>query len=182
MNVCNWDWGAIGSIAGAIATFTGAGVALYISRQWREQKASEIIAKDSKDLIENIIKNISTLGEIIYKDTSSIIRNENVINSFLICKKLDLEIHSKIYSIDNLIIIDNLDNLDNLYKSFNDQNLSILDNLEFRIEKDDFKEYERYRPLLIEKHKALTKIGEEIMNKLSLYSIHQENLKLKKTA
>lgn len=46
MDICSWDWGAIGSIAGAIATFTGAGVALFISWQWKHQKASEVIAND----------------------------------------------------------------------------------------------------------------------------------------
>ena len=54
MDICSWDWGAIGSIAGAIATFTGAGVALFISWQWKHQKASEVIANEAKKFIVNL--------------------------------------------------------------------------------------------------------------------------------
>lgn len=47
MEVCSWDWGAI-------ATFIGAGIASItawlISKQWRDQKGSEVIANEAKSL------------------------------------------------------------------------------------------------------------------------------------
>lgn len=51
MIICSFDWGAIGSIAGAIATFIGAGVALFISWQWKKQKRLESLSSLSKDAI-----------------------------------------------------------------------------------------------------------------------------------
>lgn len=50
MEVCSWDWGAI-------ATFTGGGIALYISWQWRSQKGSEVIANEA-------VKAFKVLSEI----------------------------------------------------------------------------------------------------------------------
>lgn len=47
MDVCGWDWGAI-------ATFTGAGIALYISWQWKSQKGSEILSTISKECHSNL--------------------------------------------------------------------------------------------------------------------------------
>ncbi|CAM9412198.1 MULTISPECIES: hypothetical protein [Acinetobacter] len=70
MDICSWDWGAIGSIAGAIATFTGAGVALFISWQWKHQKASEVIANEAKKFIVNlsILQSLqSEIHKIIYE-------------------------------------------------------------------------------------------------------------------
>lgn len=55
MGVCSWDWGALGSILGAIATFTGAGVALYISKSWRDQKGSDVLSEISKETYKQIL-------------------------------------------------------------------------------------------------------------------------------
>lgn len=63
MDVCSWDWGAI-------ATFTGAGVALFISWQWKHQKASEVIANEAKKFIVNlsILQSLqSEIHKIIYE-------------------------------------------------------------------------------------------------------------------
>ncbi|MDO7470463.1 hypothetical protein Q5X60_16965 [Acinetobacter baumannii] len=57
MSVWSWDWGAI-------ATFTGAGVALFISWQWKHQKASEVIANEAKKFIVNLSKLQSLQSEI----------------------------------------------------------------------------------------------------------------------
>lgn len=58
MEVCSIDWGAI-------ATFTGGAIALYISWQWRNQKGSEVIANEAnkafKVLSEIEILSLSTL-------------------------------------------------------------------------------------------------------------------------
>jgi len=47
MDVCSWDWGAI-------ATFTGTGVALYISKEWRNQKGKEVLANEAKSIINEL--------------------------------------------------------------------------------------------------------------------------------
>jgi hypothetical protein len=51
MDVCIIDWSALGGILGAIATFGGTVVALYIFKQWRNQKSSEVISKFAQELI-----------------------------------------------------------------------------------------------------------------------------------
>lgn len=48
MDVCNLDWSAI-------AGFVGAGVALFISQQWKDQKGSEVIANEAKEVIKELL-------------------------------------------------------------------------------------------------------------------------------
>ncbi|MBO8214191.1 hypothetical protein [Acinetobacter nosocomialis] len=48
MEISTWDWGAIGSFAGAGATIYAARIALSISNQWRTQKRSEIVSEIAK--------------------------------------------------------------------------------------------------------------------------------------
>ncbi len=45
MEIYSLDWGAI-------ATFTGAGVALYISKEWRYEKRSELLANKAQIIID----------------------------------------------------------------------------------------------------------------------------------
>ena len=51
MEFCDLDWKAIGSFVSAGATLVGARVAWKISEKWREQKASEEISKECKELV-----------------------------------------------------------------------------------------------------------------------------------
>ena len=51
MGISSWDWGAIGSIAGALATLGTGLIALWIAYQWRYQKSSEVVANEAKSLI-----------------------------------------------------------------------------------------------------------------------------------
>lgn len=180
MDVCSWDWGAIGSFVGAGATLIGAviasRVAWCISKQWKDQKGSEVIANETKELIKDITQSISLLGNIIYDDTNSTIKNENIISNFLNIKRLDLEIHRKIYFIENTIIFYNLDKI---YKDFNILNSSIIDSLGYRIDNNDFKEYERYRPLLEEKYIKLCDLSDNLIIKLSPLSLYREEIKFK---
>lgn len=69
MEVCSWDWGAI-------ATFVGAGVALYISCQWKNQKGSEVIANEAKEYIYNLSKLELIQMEIETKSTTAKRRKE----------------------------------------------------------------------------------------------------------
>lgn len=172
--------GANEEIASSLLSWTSTMFAtialLYTFNSWREQKGSEVIANEAKDLIKDITQNISILGDIIYEYSNLTIKNENVISNLLNCKKLELEIHRKIYFIENTIVFYDLDKL---YKDFDYKNSSIIDNLEFRINKNDFKEYERYRPLLIEKYIALCKLSDDLIKKLSIYSLYQRPIKFK---
>lgn len=69
---CSWNWGAIGSIAGAGATLIATIVAICIFKQWRNQKGSEVIANEANE----IVKNLSVLHENIkYITTHSINKN-----------------------------------------------------------------------------------------------------------
>lgn len=56
MDLCTWDVGAIGSILGAVATLIAAGVALYIFTQWKNQKASEVVANEAKYAINELFE------------------------------------------------------------------------------------------------------------------------------
>lgn len=62
MDLCTWDWGAIGSILGAVATLIAAGVALYIFTQWKNQKGSEIVAHEAKEAIKELLENMYTIN------------------------------------------------------------------------------------------------------------------------
>lgn len=67
MGVINWD--VLGSFASAIATFTGAGVALYISNQWRKQKGSEVSSNISTKiyiLLDELTLQIQKLDMEVY--------------------------------------------------------------------------------------------------------------------
>lgn len=50
MDACSLDWKAIAGFTSAGATLIGARVAWCISNNWRYQKASEEVSKESKDL------------------------------------------------------------------------------------------------------------------------------------
>lgn len=76
MDVCSWDWGAI-------ATFIGAGVALFISWQWKQQKASEVIANEAKKYIVNlsILQSLqSEIHRIIYESNGYNSANKEIEN------------------------------------------------------------------------------------------------------
>lgn len=85
MDACIIDWSALGSMLGAIATFVGAGVALYISYQWKNQKESEVIANEAKEYIYNLNKLESIQTEIETISTSSI-RKKELIEEYILYK------------------------------------------------------------------------------------------------
>jgi len=93
MDVCNLDWGAI-------ATFTGAGVACFIFYQWKNQKSSEVIANEAKELIYclNECTNLSRHIENKYKTKSSHIENLEL----KYCDKV-IDIEYKLETFHNLI-------------------------------------------------------------------------------
>ncbi|WP_163124199.1 hypothetical protein [Acinetobacter portensis] len=67
MGTINWD--VFGSFASATATFTGAGVALYIANLWRKQKGSEVSSDISTKIyfkLDTIILKIEKLDASIY--------------------------------------------------------------------------------------------------------------------
>lgn len=81
MDLCTWDWGAIGSILGAIATFVGTFVAVYIFSQWKKQKGSEVVANEAKYAINELFELNKILLELVnfHFDNSSELR-EKLIN------------------------------------------------------------------------------------------------------
>jgi len=67
MDLCVFDWGIFASLLSAAATFIGAGVALWIFFQWKNQKGSEVIANEAKGLFKNI-ENAKTTFSIVFSD------------------------------------------------------------------------------------------------------------------
>lgn len=78
MEVCSWDWGAI-------STFIGVFVALYISWQWKNQKESEVIANEAKEYIYNLSKLESIQLEIETIGTTAI-RKKELIEEYILYK------------------------------------------------------------------------------------------------
>lgn len=64
MDICSWNWGAIGSFIGAAATIYAAHIAIYISNQWYKQKQIEVIATESKDFWYELDKLESIYSEL----------------------------------------------------------------------------------------------------------------------
>lgn len=75
MEVCSLDWGAIGSFVGAGATIIGAGiasrVAWCISKQWKKQKGSDVVANEAKTVIYNLKK----LSRYYYQNNNKVNKN-----------------------------------------------------------------------------------------------------------
>jgi hypothetical protein len=70
MEVCSWNWGAIGSFVAAGATVYAAHIALLISNQWRSQKGSEVLAISAKNAIieiENLDDQLLYIGQRLSK-------------------------------------------------------------------------------------------------------------------
>lgn len=87
MDVCIIDWSALGGILGAIATFGGTGVALYIFKQWRSQKGSEVISKVAQELIIKDMELHEYVSEIKSKELEELkyklLNYSNNINLFI---------------------------------------------------------------------------------------------------
>lgn len=62
MDVCVIDWGAISTIIGAVIA---SATALYISRQWRNQKGSEVIANEAKSLFYDVCEHKKHIDYIL---------------------------------------------------------------------------------------------------------------------
>lgn len=104
MDLCTWDWGAIGSILGAGATFIAAGVALYIFTQWKNQKASEVVANEAKYTINEIFelnKVFLDLVDLSFNDSTELKRK---IDTFI---SLTYSSLAKLAFIENTIFDDN---------------------------------------------------------------------------
>lgn len=138
MDVCSWDWGAISTIIGAgIASAT----ALYISRQWRNQKGSEVIANEAnkafKVLSEIEILSFSALKHFKddnykhlvstyteYQDKYEILRDSILLILYVVS---DSSLKDKYSNFDNTyenfskVISNKLE-----YDSFNDSNIDEL--------------------------------------------------------
>ena len=66
MEVCSWDWGAIGSFLGAGATLYAACIALSISNEWRNEKGSEVVANECKLILLELNKFVMD-SELLFK-------------------------------------------------------------------------------------------------------------------
>ena len=79
--------GANEEIASSLLSWTSTMFAtialLYTFNSWREQKGSEVIANEAKDLIKDITQNISILGDIIYEYSNLTIKNEKIRKIYL---------------------------------------------------------------------------------------------------
>ncbi|QDK96707.1 hypothetical protein FM020_01800 [Acinetobacter tandoii] len=91
MGVCSWDWGAIGSIAGALATLGAGLIALWISHQWRKQKGSEVIANEA----ESLILLLNEYEEEYMAVHSSIVNKEKITLEINKLKDLALKVRRK---------------------------------------------------------------------------------------
>lgn len=74
MDICSWDWGAIGSIVGAVATFYAARVAICIANKWRIQKKTEVRAIEARKLLDYLfeLKSMFYKRYNIYQDKDNI--------------------------------------------------------------------------------------------------------------
>lgn len=48
------DWSAVAGFTSAIATFFGGGAVVWVYQQWKNQKGSEVIANEAKDVLIDI--------------------------------------------------------------------------------------------------------------------------------
>lgn len=84
MDISNWDWGAT-------ATLIAAGVAWLISKEWKTQKSSEVIANEAQSLLMLINDYDSQCLEVhsaIMNQRRAIVELENL-------KNIALKIRSK---------------------------------------------------------------------------------------
>lgn len=104
MDLCTWDWGAIGSILGAGATFTAAGIALYIFNKWKYQKASEVVANEAKYAINEVFELNKVFSDLINFNFDNSIDLKRKIDTFM---SLAYNSHTKLTFIQNTIYDDN---------------------------------------------------------------------------
>lgn len=79
MDLCTWDWGTIATLVGAIIPSI---VALCIFRQWRVQKACEVIAIEAKSTINDLFKLNNIFAKLIFLDIENNQDLENRIKEF----------------------------------------------------------------------------------------------------
>ena len=116
MDVCSWDWGAIGSFVGAGATLIGAGIASFvawcISKQWKNQKGTEVIANEAKTIFYEVCEFHKHIDYIINYEVTE----KGLINAFDKIENLSVDINNKL-----LFLEENIDdkNLQSYRRSLN---------------------------------------------------------------
>ena len=142
MDVCSLDWGAISTIIGAgIASAT----ALYISRQWRDQKGSEVIANEAKSLFYDVCEHRKHIDYILNYEVTK----NGLIKAVVGIENLIITINDKIsFLYENIDDNERKYSLDFYKKSINNLN-------EYISKLVDEKEYENINDLVKEIQQGL---------------------------
>lgn len=175
MDLCKWDWGAIGSMLGAVATFTAAGVALYIFNKWRYQKASEVVANEAKSVVNEIFELNKILLELSLFHFNGSKELQVKITSFI---SLTYSIFSKLTFIQNSIN-DEHGKLRESIESFNKVTLDLIEILTTNLDRtnidvDIFRSYIKIITLEEDnKLKLFKKLSEKVLENCKNIAIYK---------
>lgn len=174
MDVCSWDWGAITTITGAgIASAT----AWYISKQWRDQKGSEVISNEAK----LIINDLNVIYETAHKLQDLFLANkiEELKDQVKLFVQQRNEIDSKMLLFNTLVEVgfNKKDIKSEVYKSNHLQiSFSLQGDINHLIESTDNFRYEN-QGLVIERRGQYQDFNTEMKNYLATYALYKHKSK-----
>ncbi|MGQ1276548.1 hypothetical protein [Acinetobacter baumannii] len=175
MEFCSLDWGAIAGFAGVGATIIAARVAWNISEEWKNQKGSEVIAEEAKEVIKLLLDNIFNSTALI----NNVGLNSNIDQErFIFLRDQSNEIIRRTLFIDACVYIEGLrDSIDN----YNRNNKVILNNLHTMIY-ESFTD-EQFIILKVDQElrdKAHSQYCFELIKRLQPYALYRHKFIFKK--
>ena len=165
MEICSWDWGAL-------ATFTGAGVALYISWQWKNQKASEVIANESKDIIYSLNEIVKVTDEMFYAFMGNTLKKEGEEYD-----QLQQNMWFRLETIYNLILIKKKchdDKLLKLIESFKQASHLFRGKVNYALENKHKLSSEDINKQIVESFGDLKDVSRDLKNDLAMYALYKK--------
>lgn len=164
----------LGNGLGIIATLLAILGAFKISRDWREQKGSEVIAKEANE----ITKDLSVINQSIYELKNNLQSKENALTNLDNIKKISDKINRDLLFLKGSLIDDELNNNINL---FSESKKDLLINIEILLRSNNMYIFLNE----MSEHNMLLKLNQytsDINNLITIsrkYSLYQRPIKLK---
>ncbi|RZG71683.1 hypothetical protein [Acinetobacter sp. WCHAc060025] len=159
---------------GIIATLLAILGAFKISRDWRNQKGSEVIAKEANE----ITKDLSAINQSIYELKNTLQSKENALTNLNNIKKISDKINRELLFLKGSLIDDELENNINLFIE-SKKNLFI--NIEVSLKSYDMHKFldEMSEPNMLLKFNQYTNDIDNLITISRKYSLYQRSIKLK---